>query len=242
LLPAAQLAINNSVHEASGHTPFYLMFGRNAWLPGTPKKQLTVKTVEEWSHELATALSRAKQCLLAAQARQKSIYDRGHRPVLYEPGDRVLLNTKHLKFKGPNCKKLMPRWCGPLTIEKAVGSNAYKLALPPNMNIHPVFHVVCLKPYKDTGSVVLPPSAEVVAEEYPVEAVLKHQTRGSKRRGNFQYLVKWQGLGPDWNSWVDEHELNCPKEMAIYWSKRPQSEVPDKYNDILTDLADGALI
>ena len=43
------------------------------------------------------------------------------------------------------CAKLAPRFCGPFTILKRIGSLAYRLTLPDGVEIHPIFHVSRLK-------------------------------------------------------------------------------------------------
>ena len=45
------------------------------------------------------------------------------------------------------CKKLAPKFCGPLEIQSRIGPMAYELALPPSIKIHNVFHVSLLKKY-----------------------------------------------------------------------------------------------
>jgi hypothetical protein len=45
------------------------------------------------------------------------------------------------------CAKLEPRFCGPFEILDRVGHVAYRLALPPRVKAHNVFHVSLLKKY-----------------------------------------------------------------------------------------------
>ena len=146
-----------------------------------------------------------------------------------------MLSTKHIKFR-TNCPpKLLPRFVGPFTITKVINPVAFKLDLPSTMRIHNVFHASLLKPFKGRDDQDVHPLPLVVEgdEEYEVESLLarrekevasKKTKHGKKRRIKVEYLVKWNGYGPEHNQWVSEEELtrHC-KDLLKDFAKRHRS-------------------
>ena len=66
----------------------------------------------------------------------------------------------------------------------------YQLTLPSHWKIHPVIHVVLLKPYKETEQhgpnfTRPPPDIENDEEQYEVERILNHRRRGR----NYAFLI-----------------------------------------------------
>ena len=122
--------------------------------------------------------------------------DRARRDLDFGVGDLVLLSTKHLELKGVK-GKLKPRFVGPFTVQKLVGSNAAKLSLPDSMRVHPVFNVELLKKYH--GNLTRPEPVEVDGElEYEVSGIIAHR----KLRGSYQYLVAWKGYDESEHMWL----------------------------------------
>jgi len=174
-----------------------------------------VPAVDQFTAVRQQALARAKECLIAAQCRQKVNADRHRRPVNIAEGDMVLLSSKNIKIKHPGTRKLLPRWLGPFRITKAINPVAFKLDLPENMkSLHPVFHASLLKPYRSDG--VIQPPPPIILEDgdvlFEVDMLLdkRPKSRGRGRRPVFEYLVKWAGYSHEHNTWEPASHIGDP--------------------------------
>jgi len=126
-----------------------------------------------------------------------------------ENADGVILNRKNLRTKRP-MEKLDHKMFGPFVVKRKVGSRAYEVQLPESRDIHPVFHVGLVKSYHQ-HPVGRPqriiPTPDTVDNEpsYVVAEVVDSQWYGnpkSKFPHRFvQYMVAWEGYGPEENSW-----------------------------------------
>ncbi|GJS36693.1 putative reverse transcriptase domain-containing protein [Tanacetum coccineum] len=110
-----------------------------------------------------------KDRLKVARDRQKSYADKRRKPLKFSVGEYVLL--KLLPWKGVVCfekkGKLAPRFFGPFEITEQIGSVAYRLRLPEELNgIHDTFHVSNLK------KCLADPTQQVPLDEIQVDAKL----------------------------------------------------------------------
>ena len=222
-LPAAEFAINNSWQESIKETPFFMNYGKHPVAPMSLVKAPESKAPAAVYYlvHLQQAHQRAKQCLVAAQQRQKAYYDKHHSDVTYELGQQVLLSTKNFHWS-LGSSKLWPKFIGPFTVTKAVGSVAYELDLPPHMKIHNVFHVALLKPYKSDGRYQPPPPPVIIdgEAEYEVSELLSHRTRRRGKSSRLEFLVHWKGYGHEHNTWEPQSNLtHCPEVLQSYWHK-----------------------
>ena len=106
--------------------------------------------------------------------------------------------------------KLLPKWAGPYTVTECIGKVAYRLALPAQMAMHPVFHVSLLQPYRKGGR-VQPPKPFFVRGElaYNMEIVdHKQERRGGRLMTSF--LVRWEGYDAAHDSWEPDGDPSCP--------------------------------
>ncbi|GKF01416.1 putative reverse transcriptase domain-containing protein, partial [Tanacetum coccineum] len=100
----------------------------------------------ELVQETTEKISQIKDRLMGARDHQKSYVDKRRKPL--ELGDYVLLKVSPWKgmVRFRKKGKLAPRFVGPYEIIEKVGSVAYRLDLPEELNgVHDTFHVSNLK-------------------------------------------------------------------------------------------------
>jgi hypothetical protein len=225
-LSAADFSINNSYHESIGTTPFRLNSGRDPRLPLSVPGSSRVPTAAQFADKMAVGLTKAKLCLEKAKQRQKRYADRHRRSLSFEVGDQVLLSTANIDLRGqhgPDAKvKLLPRWVGPFTVLETIGPVAYKLKLPDDWRIHPVFHVSLLKPYRTDGRVQPPTPLLHEGEVYfPIDRVLDHRITKKGRKQAHEYLIRWLGYGPEHVTWEPEENVAQSENgntLRTYWT------------------------
>jgi hypothetical protein len=119
------------------------------------------------------------------------------------------------------CHKLSFKFFGPFEILQRVGPVAYKLKLPEDSNIHPVFHVSQLKKYISPST---PVSAHVPTTDLALQFPAQILDRRSVSRGGSsvaQLLVRWSGMDTSMASWEDEAPLRMKFPAAAAWGQAP---------------------
>ena len=136
-LPFAEFAYNNSYQSSLKQAPFEILYGRRCRTPlnwsETGERQFFGPDMIQEAEEQVRII---RENLKTTQSRQKSQYDRRHKEVAYEVGDKAYLRVTPLKgthrfgIKG----KLAPRYIGPFRILAKRGEVSYQLELPPHLS------------------------------------------------------------------------------------------------------------
>ncbi|XP_073359938.1 uncharacterized protein [Aegilops tauschii subsp. strangulata] len=140
----------------------------------------------------------------------------------FQVGEQVLLKLQPYVQKSVAscpCLKLAFKFFGPFSVIARIGPAAYKLELPTDSKIHPVFHVSQLKPFTPNYSPVfseLPVTTDLSTKEtIPVEIL----DRRMMKKGNapvIQLQVAWDTVPPT-ITWEDYDVLRRRYPQASIW-------------------------
>lgn len=224
-LQYAEFAVNNSVHHATRMSPYGLLYGWDPEIRGPPIRDELQEEKVPAAAERARQMRDAHEALAAqwreAQESQKKSQNRRSKPMQFQIGEKVLLSTKNLKLPGTK-RKLNARYVGPFQIRDAVGSQAYRLALPSSYKIHNVFHVSLLEPWvQREGEEPAEPMPLADAEgEWEVESI-----QGARKlRGQQQYLVQWKDWPEEYASWEPAENCKGAKSMVKAWEAKAKRQ------------------
>ncbi|KAK3519335.1 hypothetical protein QTP70_024760, partial [Hemibagrus guttatus] len=106
------------------------------------------------------------------------------------------------------CCKLSPRFIGPFTILKQTNLVTYKLQLPP-----------------EPGDGAAEPPLPLLLDDgttYKVKGILDSRHRGSQ----LEYLVDWEGYGPEERSWVARDDVLDPNLLEAFHAVYPHRPAP----------------
>jgi len=151
-LPAIAFAYRTSVHESTGYTPFYLLFGRDARIPADivfgapPDDHLRADTLPEFvdaqQQRLREAYELAREDLKGSAQRRKHHYDLRTKARTYSVGSWVwCLDPRR---RAGRYKKWLSPFCGPFQVTRQLGPVMYKIQQGPRTRPR-IVHVDKLK-------------------------------------------------------------------------------------------------
>ncbi|KAI0997351.1 hypothetical protein K3495_g10832 [Podosphaera aphanis] len=238
-LARMQLSLNNSTKYSSTQLcPTQVMHGFRArealdlmtdehgipvQLPAAKSKAIAFPVEPTLMTEYRPSHIDAKDAIEFAAMRMKEYYDRKHQPRFFDVGDWVMIRLHH-GYTLPALKGLSPKiqrqFVGPFQVAERIGRLAYRLKLPESWKIHDVISIAHLEPqappeedpYKRTHPPG-PPVAIAGVEEHEIEKLIAKRKIRKGRGWSIQYLVRWEGYGPESDEWTTIAALKNAKEL-----------------------------
>ena len=140
----AEFMHNSATHSITQRTLFSLMMGYEP-RAYPPLGKTFLPNLESRLSNLVTAHDEALAAHKLAQQRMKEQITSKFTP--WKVGDKVWLETTNLHMNSP--KKLQMRRTGPFEVEEVISRTAFRLCIPSQWKIHPVFHASLLTSYKE---------------------------------------------------------------------------------------------
>lgn len=178
---------------------------------------------------------------MAAQNKMKLHADRNRTDWEFQVGNQVLLKLQpyaQSSVINRTFPKLAFKFFGPYKVLERIGLAVYKLELPADSLVHPVFHISQLKPFHLDYTPVfseLAKMADLDDRELEPEAILQ---RRLVKKGNHvvpQVLVKWSQLPESAATWEDFYVVKKRFPSAIAWGQASSHGV----GNVTTDGASG---
>ena len=182
-------------------------------------EEIKTESIGSFVQRITSDWELAKQNLKRSVDLQAKYYDKNHRDVEFAEGELVLLSSRNLKMKGIP-EKLTKKIVGPFRVEQKIGQQAYKLSLPENWKIHPVFHISLLKKWNTASlqeeEVPVDDDLEIEEPYYEIEKILRWRKIKRGRRILMEYLVLWKDYPITEASWIQAGQFSNPNQLQQY--------------------------
>ncbi|KAK9683131.1 hypothetical protein RND81_10G118900 [Saponaria officinalis] len=212
-IPLAEWWYNTNYHSAAHTSPYEIVYGQSPALHiPYVLKDSKVEAIDRSLHAREECIAMLKFHLRRAQDRMKKMADRGRVEKELAVGDMAYVKLQPYRQQfvlRRTCAKLSPKYFGPFLVEERVGQVSYRLKLPTQAKIHPVFHISLLRKHEGPTPIMssLPEMDErqqICAE--PV-AVLDRRLMKKGMQGVVYVLIQWSNSTVEDATWEPYDEI-----------------------------------
>ena len=245
-LPSAEFAINNHVSKMTQCTFFLVNSGQHPKMGLEPDPfiskpiDLREKTDRDTANSFVEKMAKINEIFKKQMAFAQASYEyyaNVHKQNVpnYVLNDEIWLDTRNMKTKRPS-KKLSDKFDGLFPITKIINPHGYRLELPDDWTIHPIFHINFLKPGSDDPLLgqltTFPLSVPIVDDEGQNTWEMTKILNFRMYRNKLQLLVDWVRDRPNWQPF--ENVIGAFEALDQYYRKyfiRPGNDVWQRYQD-----------
>jgi hypothetical protein len=246
LLPIVDFAQASLPHETIGQSSFQTELAfeprtsfdwKDIQNTASATERLNRKEAREYGKRIQQAWELARASMKQAQERYSKQANKRRRPVDFEVGDKVWVSAKTWKTSRPS-KKLDYQQAGPYKIVAKEG-HSFRLELPPNIKVHPVFHASKLR--KDPDD---PLPGQQNEEPLPIEVEDNQEWEVDKILGvrvvrkQLRYKIQWKGYDIDADEYLPEDLNHAPLALKAFHDEYPDLPGPPRNLQYWLDCAE----